>query len=254
METLYLVGLGGAAALGAAINAVAGGGTFLVFPLLILSGLGAVQANIMATIALWPGSVASSVAFKSERAHLEMKRLVPLIAISIIGSALGTWLLLSTPEATFSYLVPYLLLGATLLFTFGKKLIRHSREGGSLALNRNWIPACAGMTGIAIYGGYFGAGIGILMLAMLQMLGMRQIHEMNAVKTVLGSTINAVAFAIFVFSPLVVWDVAIVMIFGAILGGYVGARLSLRVSPQKVRLIISVLGFAMSGYFFLYGV
>ncbi len=245
MEYLHLVALGGAAALGAAINAVAGGGTFLVFPLLILNGLGAVAANIMATIALWPGSVASSVAFKSQRAHLDMKRLIPLIVMSVAGSALGTWLLLSTPEALFAGLVPYLLLGATLIFTFGRSLT--IRSTGSKTAPLLQFP-------IAIYGGYFGAGIGILMLAMLQILGMRQIHEMNAVKTVLGSTINAVAFLVFVFSPLVVWDVALAMMIGAIIGGYAGARLSLHVSPQKVRLAISTLGFAMSGYFFLYGV
>lgn len=254
MEYLYLVGLGGAAAVGAAMNAVAGGGTFLVFPLLILSGFGAVAANIMSTIALWPGSVASSVAFKSERAQFEKKRLIPFIIASIIGSALGTWLLLSTPEAMFKQLVPYLLLVATLIFTFGKTLIRHFHKSKNPDLKTNWIPAVAGMTAIAIYGGYFGAGIGILMLAMLQMLGMSKIHEMNAIKTVLGSTINAVAFFVFIFSPLVLWDVTIVMILGAIIGGYVGARVSLRISPEKLRLIISVIGFAMSGYFFLYGV
>jgi len=199
----------------------------------------------MSTIALWPGSVASSVAFKSERANMDKKRLVPLIIISMIGSALGTWLLLSTPEAIFKELVPYLLLAATVIFTFGRSLAIRSSGNNTAA----WL-----QFPIAIYGGYFGAGIGILMLAMMQILGMKHIHEMNAVKTVLGSTINAVAFLVFIFSPLVVWNVAVVMIIGAIIGGYAGARLSLKVSPQKIRIFISAIGFAMSGYFFLYGV
>jgi uncharacterized membrane protein YfcA len=138
-----------------------------------------------------------------------------------------------------------LLLAATVIFTFGRSLAIRGSGNNTAA----WL-----QFPIAIYGGYFGAGIGILMLAMMQILGMKHIHEMNAVKTVLGSTINAVAFLVFIFSPLVVWNVAVVMIIGSIIGGYAGARLSLKVSPQKIRIFISAIGFAMSGYFFLYGV
>ena len=110
------------------------------------------------------------------------------------------------------------------------------------------------MTLIAIYGGYFGAGIGILMLAVLQMIGFSNIHQMNAVKTLLGSSINAVAWLVFALSGKIIWDVALVMIAGAVVGGYTFARLSLKISPKIIRLLVSVIGFAASAYFFLYGV
>lgn len=248
-----------AAAIGSVVNSVAGGGTFITFPLLIVGGLGAVQANIVSTIALWPGSVASAFAYKNER-KLQLGALRPFLAASVIGGAIGTLILLSTPEQTFRFLVPWLLLGATLIFTFGKYFIRHSRKSGNPE-NTSEIPASAGVTrglalqfAIATYGGYFGAGIGILMLAMLQLLGFSNIHQMNGLKSLLGSTINAVAVAIFIFSGRVVWDVAGVMIAGALVGGYFGARLALKVSPSKVRLAVSAVGFAMSAYFFLCGV
>ena len=233
------------AAIGSAVNSVAGGGTFLTFPVLILNGLTPLQANIASTIALWPGSVASAVAFRSQRGHVERERLVPFIIISVLGSAIGTAILLLAPERVFSFLVPWLLLMATLIFTFGRYLTPHAAGKHK---------AYALQFAIAIYGGYFGAGIGILMLAMLQVWGLTHIHQMNALKTLLGSAINGVAWVIFLFSGRVVWDVAAVMIVGAIVGGYAGARLSLRVDPGKIRALVSAVGFAMSAYFFLYGV
>lgn len=235
-----------AAMAGGAVNAVAGGGTFIVFPLLIWGGLGSVQANIMSTIALWPGSVSSVFAYRRE-ISVSRKNLINLAIISILGSAIGTATLLLTPEALFQRLVPWLLLIATLIFTFGRRFIKSGlpHEGGKKIL---FIQFC-----IALYGGYFGAGIGILMLAMLQMMGMQSIHRMNAIKTILGSAINAVAVVIFISAGRVVWPLAAVMISGAVAGGYFGARYALKVSPQKVRMFVSCIGFAMTAYFFLHG-
>lgn len=254
MNLLDIVHYFGIALTGAAINAVAGGGTFLTFPVLILGGMNAIGANIMSTIALWPGSVASSIAYRSERTDVPQGMLIPFIIISILGSILGAVVLLSTPEITFKRLVPWLLLGATLIFTFGRHWIGRYHAVNVANSGKRKIITYLWMLLIAAYGGYFGAGIGILMLAMLQLMGFTHIHQMNALKTVLGSAINAVAFLMFLFSGRVVWDMAMVMISGAIIGGYAGAHLSLNVSPQKIRVLVSVIGFTMSAYFFLYGV
>ncbi len=241
-----------ASAAGGAINSVAGGGTFLTFPMLIWSGESALQANIMSTIALWPGSLSSVYAYRRELI-VDRRRLGEFMIISIIGSIIGTSILLLMPEATFERLVPWLLLGATLIFTFGNRVsgIRY-RASGISNLFRYLIPDTRYLQfAIAIYGGYFGAGAGILMLAMLNMMGFASIHRMNALKTLLGSTINAVAVVIFIASGRVIWPLAVVMIGGAMIGGYVGARLALKVSPEKIRALVSIIGFAMTVYFFL---
>jgi uncharacterized membrane protein YfcA len=230
--------------IGSAINSVAGGGTFLTFPLLIMNGMGALQANIMSTIALWPGSVASAFAYKNER-NIDKQQLTKFIVISILGSVVGTVTLLVTPEQTFENLVPWLLLFATMLFTFGRNL----KLPQSSTYHGVWLGLLL-QFGIAVYGGYFGAGIGILMLAMLHLQGFTHIHQMNALKTILGSTINAVAVFLFLFSGKVIWAVAAVMIAGALAGGYAGAKLALRISPAKVRIVVCVIGFAMTAYFF----
>jgi uncharacterized protein len=235
----------------AAINSVAGGGTFLTFPVFILNGLSPLQANIMSTIALWPGTLASAYGYRGQMVA-DRKTLTPFLIIGVVGGALGALLLLLTPEVTFAALVPWLLLAATLIFTFG-------RQG--IALMQRVFPQKKQRTGtgmalqffIAIYGGYFGAGIGILLLAMLQILGHSNIHRMNALKTVLGAAINAVTALIFVFSGKVLWSMAAVMVAGGVAGGYVGARLALKVAPEKVRMLVSAIGFAMTAYFFLPG-
>ncbi len=238
-----------AACAGSAINAVAGGGTFLTFPLLIMNGLSSVQANVMSTIALWPGSVASAAAYRQEF-RTERRRLQPFIWVSILGSALGTFILLSTPETTFQGAVPWLMLFATAIFIFGRSGISWLKpfSGASTAPQRAL--GLALQFAIAVYGGYFGAGIGILMLAMLQVMGMSHIHEMNAMKTILGSAINAVAFTVFIVAGAVNWPVACVMIPGAIAGGYLGARVAMKVQPQKIRIFVSILAVVTTAYFF----
>jgi uncharacterized protein len=238
-----------AAFAGSAINAVAGGGTFLTFPLLIFNGLTSIQANVMSTIALWPGSVMSALTYRGQLAA-DRRTFLPFAAVSILGSALGTFILLATPETTFDGLVPWLLLFATLVFVFGNRgiaLIRPFAKG-SAASHRTF--GLALQFAIAVYGGYFGAGIGILMLAMLQVMGMSHIHEMNAMKTILGSAINAVAFIVFAAVGPVSWAIAAIMIPGAIAGGYAGAALALKVPPQKARALAGILAVSMTAYFF----
>ncbi len=242
----FLAGAGGAA-----INSVAGGGTFLTFPVLILSGMGPLQANIVNTIALWPGVVTSAYAYRNQR-MAEWRRLMPFLAACLLGGTAGAFILLGTPERVFNQMVPWLLLFATLLFTFGKYILFPSSQ------TTRHEPRITAIVWLflfltAIYGGYFGAGIGIVILAMLQVLGFSDIHRMNALKTLMAGAINAAAVVIFLFSGKVVWPVAGVMIVGAMCGGYVGASIALKVSPQKVRLLVSCIGFSMTAYFFLYG-
>lgn len=234
----------GVSVVASAINSVAGGGTFLTFPVFIFNGLTALQANIMSTIALWPGTLASAYGYRGVM-EVNRKALLPFLGTALIGGAVGALLLLSTPEVVFERLVPWLLLTATLIFTFGKRGIA-------------WLPFKGGKKlgillqfGIAVYGGYFGAGIGILTLAMLQLLGLTHIHQMNALKTVLTFAINVMSVLIFIVSGRVLWDVGVVMIAGALVGGYFGARLSLKVAPEKVRMLVSAIGFGMTVYFFL---
>lgn len=237
-------------AIAAAINSVAGGGTFLTFPVFIMNGLTPLQANVMSTVALWPGTVASSYGYRSFLVA-DKKRLLPLLIIGVIGGAAGSLTLLHTPEIFFKRLVPWLLLFATLIFTFGKYGVVWMRSRFPNA-NEYYNLGLTLQLFIAFYGGYFGAGIGILMLAILQMLGLSNIHEMNALKTLLGAAINMATVIIFIVAGAVVWNVALIMIAGGIFGGYAGARLAIKVPPKYIRWFVSSIGFFMSAYFFLY--
>ncbi len=235
----------------AAINSVAGGGTFLTFPVFILNGLTSAQANIMSTVALWPGVLASSYGYRSEMG-LGRKKLLPFIIIGVIGGGAGAVWFLSTPESTFARLVPWLLLSATLIFTFGKYVVAGLNRLSMSARHRT-ILAISLQIIISIYGGYFGAGIGILTLAMLQILGHTSIHQMNALKTILTAAINAATVFIFIASGKVLWAHAAIMMLGAICGGYAGSRLALKLKPAHVRILVSTIGFSMTAYFFLRG-
>lgn len=239
----YLL-LGGAATLGGMLNSVAGGGSFLTFPAIVFAGYTPIQANVTSTVALAPGGFASAVAYRRElAAHKESW--ASLIAISMAGSALGALVLLSTPEHVFAALVPWLLLTATLIFTFGRKALSH------LPMLKNHAVARLFQFIIAFYGGYFGAGMGILMLAMLQLLGLTHIHRMNAVKVVLGCAINFVALLVYSTSKAVLWKVGLMMMLCGIAGGYIGAHIAQKLPPEPVRWMVSIIGFGMTLYFFL---
>lgn len=232
-------------ALGGALNSVAGGGSFIIFPALLLMGIPPVSANATNTVAVWPGSVAGSVAFRRELSG-RTGTLLPFLLASVLGSLAGAMLLLVTPEKTFSFMVPYLLLAATLVFAFGRRFTRLPAffpGGGRLPLLLQFL--------ISVYGGFFGAGIGILMLAMLEVAGYRHIHQMNAIKTVLATAINGVAVAAFSVAGIVLWKHAAIMAMGAIAGGYLGAHYSRMLPGRVVRVAIIIYSFGMTGYFFL---
>ena len=238
-----------AALAGTAINSVAGGGSFIAFPALLFAGIPPVAANATNSVALWPGSVASAFAYRRELHGV--RGLVPLSIASFAGGVAGSLLLLKTEESAFVALIPWLMFFAAVLFTFGGRIAKrlHGRidkgSRGSLA---------AGVVAqlvVGIYGGYFGGGMGIMMLAILAVLGMTEMHKMNAVKTVLGALVNGVAVAAFVIAGAVAWTPGLVMVVGGIVGGYAGAAAARRVSALQVRRIVLAVAWSMTLYFFI---
>ena len=245
-----------AAILGGTLNSVAGGGSFITFPTLLFTGVLPITANATSTVALWPGSVASTGAYREELAKQERSRLLVLGGTSLIGGVLGAILLLRTSQTTFVQLVPYLLLMATLLFAFSGPITNRLRRRN--IETKKTVTSWSGLIGIAllqlviaVYGGYFGGGIGILMLATLGLMGMENIHEMNALKTLLTSFINGVAVITFIIAGAVVWLPAIVMVAGAIIGGYGGAYFARQIEPRWVRTFVILVGIGLTIYFFL---
>ncbi len=243
-----------AAILGGTLNSVAGGGSFIAFPALIFTGVPPINANATNTVALWPGSVASMRAYRKELAEQDRKLLFVLGVTSLVGGVFGALLLLRTPQSTFTLLIPYLLLLATLLFTFSKPITGFLRKYMPHKEQSSW-PALLVVAFfqiiIAIYGGYFGGGIGILMLATLGMMGMEDINEMNAVKTLLQASINGVAVITFIIAGAVAWPQAILMVVGAIIGGYGGAYFARQIDQRWIRLFVILVGSSMTLYFFL---
>jgi hypothetical protein len=239
-----------AGVLGGALNAVAGGGSFIAFPALLFSGVAPIAANATNTVALWLGVTASSGAY---RRHLDISRrvMIPLAVTSVIGGIGGAVLLLRTPAHTFLRVLPWLMLGATLLFMFGSRLARGSKGSVAHDASGTAITIAALFELVAaVYGGYFGGGLGIVNLAMLAALGMTDIHAMNALKVVLGGIINGLAVVTFVVAGAVAWKQGIIMIAGAIVGGYFGAHYAQKVPQSWIRVFVIVVGTGMTIYFF----
>lgn len=243
---LFLAGI-----LGGAINAVAGGGSFIAFPALLFTGVPPVEANATNTFALWVGVTASGGAYRN-RLSISKRVIVPLLVASIFGGLAGAFLLIKTPGQTFLKVLPWLMLGATLLFAFGKHLtgriaaeISDEASGGAIA------GAAIFEFLVAIYGGYFGGGMGIMNLAMLSAMGMTDIHAMNALKVVLGSVINGVATVTFVVTGAIFWPQAMVTTAGAVLGGYFSAKWAQRLPQAWIKSFVILVGTGMTIYFFL---
>lgn len=231
-----------------AVNAVAGGGTLLTFPALlgIMSG---VEANATSTVAILPGSLASAFGYRKEL--VEVRRLVLwLLLPSMFGGVAGALLVTRFPPEVFNTLIPWLILLASTLFLIQGPIKRWTGQG-THGQPKGFTLACVMLAQalIAIYGGYFGAGIGILMLSVLPFMGTRTIHETNAAKTVLATVINTVTVVVFIIDSKVVWHYALPMAVAAITGGYLGARIARRLRPGLVKGIVVVIGFSLSGYY-----
>lgn len=253
------------AMLGGALNAVAGGGSFFTLPALIYSGVGAVAANATSTAAMWPASLASAVAYRREISAVR-QWLVYLGGISLVGGLLGGMLLVRTSDSHFLVLLPWLLLAAVATFTFGGMLTQALRRKAGAPAATMFVPHAAGAPGatvrpplwilvlqlvISIYGGYFGGGMGIMMLAALSVAGLTDIHEMNGLKTLLAVAINGVALVAFIADGAIAWGPGVVMVAGGIVGGYAGARLARMGGVATVRAFVMVVGWLMTIYFFL---
>ncbi|WP_374547186.1 sulfite exporter TauE/SafE family protein [Rhodoblastus sp.] len=244
---LFLVVLAGFGA--GFINALAGGGSFLTFPSLIAVGLSAIDANATSTVALFPAQVATTFAYRDGlRKSLEDPRIDGrmLAIISLVGGFFGALLLLGTSEQFFERIVPFLLLGATLVFALGMVMPKQSET--------QWLGPAAILivqVFVAIYGGYFGGGIGILMLAALTLYGLKDIVLMNSLKMLLASLMNATATAVFLFSGRIHWLEAIILSGGSIAGGFVGAHAGTRIPPLFVRLFVIFIGLVLSLHFYL---
>jgi len=236
--------------LGGALNAVAGGGSFVAFPALMFSGVAPIAANATNTVALWVGVTASSGAY---RKHLDISRrvMIPLAVTSLVGGIAGAFLLLHTPAHTFLRILPWLMLGATLLFAFGGRLARGSESGLAHDASTSALTFAALFElVVAVYGGYFGGGVGIMNLAMLATLGMTDIHAMNALKSVLGGIINGVAVVTFIVAGAVAWKPGAVTTAGALVGGYFGAHYAQKLPQAWIRVFVIVVGTGMTAYFF----
>jgi len=236
--------------LAGAINSVAGGGTLISFPSLVALGESQIVSNATSTAALWPGSLSSAIGYRRDT-PTQASLLATLLIPSFIGGILGAWILVSTPPGIFNIVVPFLVLFATLLFAFRDHITRKFRHNNS---NEEYVSTESRIWGfffqlfVATYGGYFGAGIGILMLGSLSIMGLRDIHTMNAIKTPLAALINCTAFVLFAVKGLVAWDLALVLGLGAILGGYLGARSAKHLDPRILQVFVVLIGLAVSAW------
>jgi uncharacterized protein len=227
-----------------AMNSVAGGGSFLSFPALLYAGVPAISANATNNAAMWVGTIGSARGYREEVAE-HRALLLPVVAVSIVGSLIGACLLLLTPQSLFERLIPWLLLFATAVFAASPYLQRRSNAP---ARHAPW--QIAAQFGVAIYGGYFGAGMGILMLAVLAFSGLPSFNAQNAIKNVLSVSINGVALVPFIIARIVDWRFALPMAAIALLGGYFGARFFRRVPQRLSRSLVIAIGCAMTVVFF----
>lgn len=240
-----------AAFLAGVMNSVAGGGTLLTFPALLGVGVPANIANATSTIALLPGSLAGTWGYRNELRDVRRFALL-LLPVSLVGGIVGALLLVWFPDE-FKTLVPWLILTAAALFMVQPLVSRFLKQQDTTQ------PVAKSVTVgvlvfqflVAVYGGYFGAGIGILMLSALGFMHVGDIHHMNAVKTLLASAINLVSIVIFVVENLIWWHYAAAMVVAAILGGYIGARVARRLPARYVRWTVIAIGFGLAGYYFL---
>jgi uncharacterized membrane protein YfcA len=252
--SLFEIALIGIAAFAAgAVNSVAGGGTFFSFPALLAVGVPPVIANASNSVSLWPGSLAGAWAYRRELGRFS--RSLPMLSIvAFVGGIGGGLLLLATSNAAFAKLIPWLLLLATTLFAFSAQIS---------ALVRKWKPAPAGaderhigpggyvfQLAVSIYGGFFGAGMGILMIAALAIQGFKDVHEINALKNWLSAVIYSVAVATFVVAGAVSWPHTLVMLITATLGGYWGAAVARKLPAVWLRRVIIAVGGVLTIYYF----
>ena len=243
-----------AAFLAGAINSVAGGGTLITFPTLMWLGLPPVIANATNTVAIWPGSLGSLWGFRREMAATDPV-MRWLIIPSLAGGGAGAILLRSTPAGVFEHLVPFLILFATVLFTIQpivQRWLKTGTAGTGESRSFGWLAgAMVFQFFVGVYGGYFGAGMGIMMLSALSILGMTDILKMNALTSLFALCINGVAAALFIWSHMIYWPFVLVMAIAAVTGGYGAAGMARRIGKTTVRRFVIAIGFTIAAVLFI---
>lgn len=238
------------------VNSIAGGGTLLTFPALLGLGIPGIVANATSTVALWPGSFGSLMGYRKELIGAKQWA-IRLAVPSILGGLTGAWLLLVTSEERFKALVPWLVFGATVLFALQKpaaQAITRRLERLGLESVRAVHPGFAMLLlqfTVAIYGGYFGAGAGILMLAAYGFMGFTNIHQMNGLKNFNGLFFNGVAALTFAFDGKVIWSIALVMAIGSTIGGFATSRIAQKIPQSWVRNSVTVIGLMSAVWLFV---
>jgi hypothetical protein len=241
-----------AGVLGGTLNSIAGGGSFITFPALLLVGVPPISANATNTFASCSGYLSGALAFR-EDLRVHRARLPGFVLLGIAGGATGAWLLLQTPDALFREAIPWLLLFAMLLFVYGGRLNRtfsalaarhrHASRIGSLLLGLFLFAVCT-------YGGFFNAGLGIIILSYLALAGFSDIHAMNGIKLLVSSAVSLIAIALFVVDGAIAWFEGSVVLVGALVGGYLAAHYSRKLPEAAVRAFVILAGTATTAYFF----
>lgn len=255
MPILHYLALFLAAFIGGSINAIAGGGTVISFPTLIWTGVPTAMASATNTLALWPASASASVALRDD-VRGERRFLLIMLVPSLLGGLAGAWLLTVTPESLLRVLAPILVLFATLIFAGRAYLVHLGRKKATGPVADAPITVLAYLGGglfqflLALYGGYFGAGIGILMFSSFSIMGMSDLHRMNAVKNVCAAAINGIAIIFFAFKGTIIWPLGLLMAVGAIIGGYSTASMAKQINPRALRFFIIGAGLVASAYLF----
>nr|WP_255453717.1 sulfite exporter TauE/SafE family protein [Paracoccus sp. S-4012] len=236
----------GAGFVGGMLNTVAGGGTFITFPALVFTGIPEVAANASATFAAMPGYLSGALGFRREVLAFDRRQLLRLTGWMLVGSVIGSGLLIVSSNAAFRLIVPFLLLMATAVFLWGDRVrdfaARHSSGVTAFGVGT--------LLPVAIYGGYFNGGLGIVLLALFSLWGMTNLHLMNGLKTWLSFALSAISAAVLAFGGLIWWGPALVMMVGNTAGGYLGAPLARRLPKGVLRALIAAVGFGMSALFF----
>jgi uncharacterized protein len=237
--------------LAGALNAVAGGGSFLSFPALLGLGVLPIQANATNTVALWPGQFTSIAAYWRDL-KIHSKLVLPVCSAALIGGLAGALVLLRTGQATFLKLVPWLLLLAASLFAMSARVSRwlQANRSGSSGARPNLAPLWFGVVVVCFYVGYFGAGAGFLLMSVLSVFGIQNINQVNALKVIATTTANGIAVVTFIVGNRIIWKYCLLMMLAAAVGGYLGARFSRRLNPKVMRLVVVLIGFGMAAYFF----
>lgn len=238
-----------AAFLAGALNAVAGGGTFLTFPALVFLGVPPISANATSTVAVLPGYIGSALAFRRDIGPAGSTGVFGLVVAALAGGLVGAGLLLVTPSKVFSGIVPWLLLLATALFAAGPRITAWTRRRGHGAAGR--LATLIAVFAVSVYGGYFNGGLGILLLAVFGLLGLRDLNHMNGLKNLLSAVLAVVSSVTFAVAGIVAWREAALMAAAAMLGGYAGGWAARRVRPDWLRIGIVAVGLVMSGLFFV---